>query len=53
MNEEASEVTLLVAVAFDQLGVRYLIGGSMTSAVHGVPRATLDADLLCLDYPQK
>jgi hypothetical protein len=46
MNEEASEVTLLVIVALDQLGIRYLIGGSLASSVHGTPRATLDADLL-------
>lgn len=30
----------------DDLGIRYHVGGSFASAVHGVPRQTMDADLV-------
>jgi hypothetical protein len=43
---EPIAVTLLVIEALDDLGVPYLIGGSLASAVYGVPRATMDADLV-------
>jgi hypothetical protein len=43
---EPIAVTLLVIEALESLGVPYLVGGSLASAVHGVPRATMDADLL-------
>jgi hypothetical protein len=33
--------------AFDRLGVPYRIGGSVASSVLGVPRSTLDVDLVC------
>ena len=46
MISEPIAVTLLVIDALESLGVRYLIGGSLASAVHGVVRATLDADLV-------
>jgi hypothetical protein len=39
-------VTLLVIDALEALGVSYFIGGSLASAVHGVLRATVDADLV-------
>jgi hypothetical protein len=35
---------LLVTDALETLGVPYVIGGSLASAVHGVVRATMDAD---------
>jgi hypothetical protein len=35
---------LLVARAFEQLGIPYLIGGSVASTLYGEPRGTLDAD---------
>lgn len=37
-----------VTALFAQLGIRYHIGGSLASSVHGIPRATLDADLVAL-----
>ena len=43
---EPIAVTLLVADALEALGVRYFIGGSLASAVQGVARATLDADVI-------
>jgi hypothetical protein len=39
-------VTLLVTDALEALGIPYAIGGSLASAVHGVMRATMDADLV-------
>lgn len=35
-----------VAEAFDTLGVRYFLGGSIASSAHGVARASLDADVI-------
>ncbi len=35
-----------VAEAFDALGVRYFLGGSVASSAHGVARASLDADVI-------
>jgi len=46
MLTEPVAVTLLVVEALEALGVPYLIGGSLASAVHGVARATVDADLV-------
>jgi len=42
----AIEVTLTVTRAFAELGIPYLIGGSLASSVHGKPRSTHDADLV-------
>jgi len=46
MLAEPIAVTMIVADALDALGVLYAIGGSFASAVHGVMRATMDADLV-------
>lgn len=46
MLSEPILVTLKVIAAFDRLGIPYLIGGSLASAVHGIVRATMDADLV-------
>ena len=35
-----------VVEAFDALGVRYFLGGSIASSAHGVARASLDADVI-------
>ncbi|OFW17636.1 MAG: hypothetical protein A3H97_13470 [Acidobacteria bacterium RIFCSPLOWO2_02_FULL_65_29] len=40
-----------VAAAFDALGVRYYLGGSVASSAHGIARASLDADLVALLEP--
>ncbi len=37
---------LPVIEALDSLGVRYYVGGSIASSIHGVPRASIDADLI-------
>lgn len=46
MIAEQIAVTMQVADALDALGVPYAIGGSFASAIHGVMRATMDADLV-------
>lgn len=43
---EALRATLAVARVLDQLGVPYLVGGSLASSFHGIPRSTQDADLV-------
>lgn len=35
-----------VAGALEALGVPYFVGGSLASAAHGVPRASIDADVI-------
>jgi len=39
-------ITLRLASVCEQLGIRYLVGGSLASSLHGIPRATLDVDLV-------
>lgn len=46
MLSEQIAVTLAVTDALEALGVPYAIGGSFASAMHGVMRATMDADLV-------
>ena len=46
MLSEPIQVTLKVVAAFNRLGVPYLIGGSLASAVYGIVRATMAADLV-------
>jgi len=46
MLPEQIAVTLLVTDALDALGAPYAISGSLASALHGVMRATMDADLV-------
>ena len=43
---EPIAITLQVTQALDKLGVAYLVGGSLASSVHGIPRSTEDIDLL-------
>lgn len=46
MLAEPLLVVLKVVKAFDELGIDYLVGGSLASSVFGVPRATQDVDLI-------
>ncbi len=39
-------ITLKVVEALEECGIHYLIGGSLGSSLYGIPRATLDADLV-------
>jgi hypothetical protein len=43
---EPIAVTLEVAGILDELGIPYVVGGSLASSVHGIPRSTNDLDLL-------
>jgi hypothetical protein len=50
---EPIEVALGFTRVLDELGVRYVIGGSLASSVHGEPRTTNDIDIvadLLLDH---
>jgi hypothetical protein len=53
MLPEPIAVTLQVIDALEQVGARYVIGGSLASTVHGVVRTTLDADVLADLNPQQ
>lgn len=46
IESEALVVTRQVTAALDALGIPYVIGGSLASTVHGVVRATMDADII-------
>lgn len=43
---EPLEITLLVSRVLRELGVPHLVGGSLASSLHGIPRATQDVDLV-------
>ena len=44
--EEPIEVTLEIAKVLEDLGVEYLVGGSLASSLHGHPRSTQDVDVV-------
>ena len=46
MQNEPVEVTLKVTGVFEKLGVPYLIGGSLASALYGMVRTTQDSDIV-------
>src|ERR1044072_6076080 len=46
IGKEIIEAITPVVEAFEQLGVSYYIGGSVASSVLGIPRSTLDADIV-------
>lgn len=51
MNTQNTQYNILAAItpiieALEQLGVEYHIGGSVASSIHGILRATFDADLV-------
>lgn len=52
MRNEPLEVTLLVTGVFEKLGVPYLIGGSLASALYGMVRMTQDADIVAEMRPE-
>lgn len=45
-RDTGDDPLLVVLDALEGLGVRYHVGGSYASSVHGVPRQTRDADLV-------
>lgn len=48
--DDALRATFAVVRTLEVLGLDYLIGGSLASSLHGIPRSTQDADLL-VDLP--
>ena len=46
MLAEALSVTLRVGEVLEQLGVEWVVGGSLASSLQGIPRATQDVDLV-------
>ncbi len=52
MDAEQIQVNLLVVRAFDSLRIPYFLGGSMASSVHGIYRATADADFVAAVRPE-
>jgi hypothetical protein len=44
--DENLRVALHVGEKLSALGVRWFVGGSLASSLHGVPRSTLDADIV-------
>ena len=46
MQNEPIEVTLKVTRVFEELGIPYLIGGSLASTLHGMVRTTQDSDII-------
>ncbi len=53
MLPEFVRVLMLVVQVFECLQIPYLIGGSMASAVYGVARSTLDADIVAEIHLEK
>jgi hypothetical protein len=43
---EAFEVVASFCGALEKLQISHLVGGSLASSVHGVPRATQDVDVV-------
>jgi len=39
-------VTLAVTSVLERLEVEYVVGGSLATSLHGIPRATLDVDIV-------
>ena len=51
MNDSLGESLNLIKSAFEQLGIRYLVGGSLASSARGIWRSTLDVDLVAAIHP--
>lgn len=45
MESDPLVVAAALAAVLDEVGVRYVVGGSLASTVHGEPRSTLDVDV--------
>ena len=46
MKNDPIEVTLMVTVVLEELGIPYLIGGSFASTLYGMVRTTQDSDII-------
>jgi hypothetical protein len=53
MHSQPIHVVARLARAFDDLGIRYVVGGSFASSLYGIPRATQDVDFIAeIELPQ-
>ena len=52
MQNEPIEVTLKVTDVFEQLGIPYLIAGSLASTLYGMVRSTQDSDIVVEMRPE-
>jgi len=43
---EPLKITQRIAQEFERLHIRYFVGGSLASSLHGIPRATHDVDMV-------
>ncbi len=43
---EPIQITHRIAQEFERLRIRYLVGRSLASSLHGIPRATNDVDMV-------
>ena len=50
---EPLTIALLAAEPLERMGVRWLVGGSVASSLYGIPRATLDVDLVADLSPEQ
>ena len=50
--DDILDVTLLVAETLERLEVPNVVGRSLASSFHGIPRATIDADLVAALRPE-
>jgi hypothetical protein len=46
MLSESDVVVQKLAEAFEELGIDYMVGGSVASSIHGIPRFTQDVDMI-------
>lgn len=51
--QSVEEVALLVIEVLEALSIPYVIGGSIASVLQGVPRSTIDADLVADIQPEQ
>ena len=52
MADEALRATFAVVEVLERLGLDYVVGGSLASSLHGIPRSTQDADVV-VDLPRE
>ena len=46
MVAEPIQITQRITQVLERIGLRYFIGGSLASSLHGIPRATQDVDIV-------
>ena len=46
MNPEFTQALKLLVKTLEKLGISYYVGGSVASSTHGLPRTTMDIDMV-------